>query len=69
MDIDELANRFAYHRPNGDRAVRHQEVRQSMYNAARAINDECPDGREKSLAMTNLELAMFWANAAIARNE
>lgn len=28
-----------------------------------------PDSREKSLALTHLEDAVMWANAAIARNE
>jgi len=30
-------------------------------------NDVVPDGREMSLAITNLEQVMFWANAALAR--
>lgn len=34
----------------------------------RAIEAVCPDGREKSLAITNLEMAKFWASAAVARN-
>lgn len=29
----------------------------------------CPDSRELSTALTKLEEAVFWANAAIARNE
>jgi len=29
----------------------------------------CPDSRERSLALTKLEEAVSWANAAIARNE
>ncbi|WP_420909120.1 DUF7681 family protein [Lysinibacillus fusiformis] len=32
------------------------------------IDDLCPNSREKSVAMTNLETAMFWANDSIARN-
>jgi hypothetical protein len=33
------------------------------------INEDCPDGREKSIAITKLEESVMWANAAIARNE
>jgi len=29
----------------------------------------CPDSREKSLALTNLEQTVMWAIAAIARNQ
>ena len=32
------------------------------------INGTIPDSREKSLAMTNLEEALMWAIAAVARN-
>jgi len=28
-----------------------------------------PDSRERSLALTKIEEAVFWANAAIAREE
>lgn len=33
------------------------------------FNKDCPVSRERSLAMTKLEEACFWANASIARNE
>lgn len=33
------------------------------------ICQNTPTSREQSLALTNLEQAIFWANAAIARNE
>ncbi|MGP3782344.1 Acb2/Tad1 domain-containing protein [Paenibacillus sp. 1A_MP2] len=36
---------------------------------AELIDEQTPKSREQSLAMTNLEQAVFWANAAIARNE
>lgn len=32
------------------------------------INNLCPESREKSLAVTNLEESVMWANASIARN-
>jgi len=70
MDNAEIANRFKYHPPKDDTAVEnHQCVRESMLVAAIRVNDVCPDGREKSLAITKLEEAMYWANAAIARNQ
>jgi hypothetical protein len=40
-----------------------------MLYAAQFVDRICPDGREKSTAITKLEEAMFWANAAIARQE
>ena len=34
---------------------------------AHHFNDVLPDGREKAVALTKIEEAMFWANASIAR--
>lgn len=44
------------------------ELIYKIKDLAYVINATCPDGREKSLAMTKLEEAAMWANAAIARN-
>jgi hypothetical protein len=44
-------------------------IRDRALNFAAFIEEKCPDSREKSLAITNLEQAVMWANAAIARNE
>jgi hypothetical protein len=38
-----------------------------MHLAGHDLLDLLPPGREKALVLTNLEQAMFWANAAIAR--
>jgi hypothetical protein len=68
MDHDELNNRFKYHPPRDvATANAHEYVRASAYGLAMDINDLVPDGREKSLAITKLEEALMWANAAIAR--
>lgn len=64
-DID---NRFDYHRPNDEKVIAHENVRESCKAVAHYIDAAVPPGREKSLALTKLEEAMFWANAAIARS-
>jgi hypothetical protein len=69
MDQHDLAKRFTHHPPKGDQAFRYGEIRQRAYAFARAIEEVAPDSREKSLAITNLEEAVMWANASIARNE
>lgn len=65
----DLKNRFTYHPPVGDQTQRYEDLRWSAYSLAGLIEALCPDSREKSLAMTKLEEAVMWANAAIARNE
>lgn len=68
MDSVELRNRFKFH-PAKDAAIAelHQEVRTHCLELAQFLNGALPEGREKSLAITNLEQVMFWANASIAR--
>ena len=52
----------------------HELHRRFKHNApflelAREINSSTRECREQSLAITSLEEAMFWTNAAIARPE
>jgi hypothetical protein len=68
IDPNELQRRFTYHAPKSDQAPRYQAIRDYALGLSILINDLCPDSREKSLAITNLEQAVMWANAAIARN-
>jgi hypothetical protein len=67
MTTEELENRFNYHAPTPLKAEAHDATRKIMLAVAQAV-DILPDCREKSLAITKIEEAMFWANAAIARN-
>ena len=69
MDATDLANRFTYHAPKNGLVERYQRVRDAVHEVAKLINDECPESREKLLAVTHLEDALMWANAAIARHE
>lgn len=66
---DELRHRFMYHRPPTEGiAEAHTAVRAHLMVVAETLAELLPDGREKALTMTKLEEAMFWANAAIARD-
>lgn len=68
MDTNDLQNRFAYHKPKPGQLDDYKQIRDDVYAVALLIDDLCPDSREKSLAITKLEEAVFWANASIARN-
>lgn len=69
MTPEDLERRFTHHPPKGNQATRYELIRDQAHNLAALINDNAPDSREKSLAITSLEEAVMWANAAIARNE
>jgi hypothetical protein len=65
---DELKDRFAYHAINNlDTLAKMDRIRQGLAMAAAIVVDLAPEGREQSLAITALEEAKFWANAAIAK--
>lgn len=67
MDTTELQSRFSYHTPNPDDIAKFMEIRKHALNVASLINSLCPESREKSLSISRLEEAVFWANASIAR--
>ena len=67
--LDRIEKSFTYHRPKGDQPDRYEDIREKAKEFAFMIEDLCPESRERSLAMTHLENAVMWANAAIARNE
>lgn len=66
MDINRT---FQYHAPKGDQTVRYEEIRGCAKVLAEVITKLTPASREQSVALTNLQQAVMWANAAIAINE
>lgn len=69
MTPQDIANRFDFHpATSAEKRNEHTSVRQACRQLADDLNEQLPESREKSLAVTKLEEAMLWANAAIARS-
>lgn len=66
MNIEQI---FTYHKPFGTQPVRYVAIRDAAKALAFIIDNNCPDSREKSVALTNLQQCVMWANASIAVNE
>jgi hypothetical protein len=66
---ERIANNFRYHAPFGIQSVKYEFIRGEARTLAETFCHACPPSRELSLALTRLEEAVMWANAAIARNE
>lgn len=65
----ELDHRFRTHKVGDGEHQAMETVRDIAHHLAMTMWRLAPDSRELSLAITNLEQAVFWANAAIARKE
>lgn len=69
VDAKDLENRFTYHPPKPGQPAKYEWIRECAKQLAKVIDNIAPDSREKSLAITAIEEAVSWANAAIARHE
>lgn len=65
----DLNNVFTYHPPKEGQPQKYESIRAKAKELAELIVESCPESREQSLALTNLEQSVFWANASIARHE
>jgi hypothetical protein len=69
MQSEDLYNRFTFHPvKNPEQGELYSSVRAKAYELAQYLDSVAPDSRELSLAITALEEAVFWTNAAIARH-
>ena len=64
-----IEHNFKYHAPKTGQPEKYEKIRAEAKELALLFAELAPDSREKSLAITKLEEAVMWANAAIARNE
>ena len=65
----QVEHTYAYHTPREGQSEKYVKLQECARTLALLIVELTPESREQSLALTNLEQAVFWANAAIARNE
>ena len=68
IDYAALDERFKHHPPDEDRAALHDAMRDMGRSATLHVLQCAPDSRERALALTKIEEAVMWANAAIARD-
>jgi hypothetical protein len=64
-----IENIFQHHPPFSNQLARYKQLRDEAKAFAYLIISSSPKSREQSLALTHLEEAVFFANAAIARHE
>lgn len=67
MANPDIENRFSFHPADQEKGELHEELRDVCKEVAYTIERVVPTGREQALALTNLEQAMMWGNAGIAR--
>jgi flagellar motor switch protein FliM len=68
MPKDDIEHRFAFHAAaTEEKRDEHTSIRQTLGRVAVELEARLPVCRETALALTKLEEAMFWANAAAAR--
>jgi len=68
VEAADIARRFTYHAPRPGQAEIYERLRAEARALATSINELCPESNEKSLAVTQLEQSIMWANAAVARH-
>lgn len=65
----DLDNIYTYHPPFGAQPAKYEQLRAKAKELAKLYEELCPESRELSIAHTELESSLMWANASIARNE
>lgn len=67
---DRVERDFTYHPPTTEeKKQKYVTLREKGKELALLIVELCPASREQSVALTELETAIMFANAAIARND
>ena len=65
----QVEHNLTNHTPDEEGIKSIEALRAKAKEFGRLINEVCPNSREKSLAQTNLEQALMWANASLPRHQ
>jgi hypothetical protein len=60
---------FAYHKPSEDGMTKINNLREAYSVVQRAIEENCTNSRQKSVAITELETSAMWAIKAVVFND
>lgn len=60
---------FAYHKPSAIGLNRITNLRKIFSQVKRIIENECPESRQRAVAITELETAAMWAIKAVVFND
>lgn len=60
---------YAYHKPSDEGHARIKKLREAFSMVERAIDECCPQSRQKSIAITNNEQTAMWAIKAVVFND
>ena len=60
---------FAYHKPSDDGFQRITALREAFSVVKAQIEAQCPESRQRSVALTELETSAMWAIKAVVFND
>lgn len=60
---------YAYHQPSKDGMTRITALREAFSDVERVIQANCPDSRQRAVAITQLETAAMWAIKSVVFND
>lgn len=60
---------YAYHKPSDDGMNKINRLREVYSEVQRVIDEVCPNSRQKSVAITELETSAMWAIKSVVFND
>jgi hypothetical protein len=66
--VEVIERDLTNHPPDADTAIEMEVMRGKFHELVGHAIAQLPEGREKSLMLTNIEQALMWAMAALARD-